>query len=201
MNLLPMVFSSGWASGVNAYLVVLVLGLSDRFGDFEQIPDTLARTDVLVGAGVLYAIEFVADKVPVLDSTWDAISTVIRPTVGAAIALLVSGEVGSLEQAAYGVLGGSTALASHSVKAGGRLAINSSPEPFTNIAASLGEDVTVLGVVVLAIHHPWIALGVSATLLVLGLVLLYFLLKVVRRGWRRWKGRDADTGARPAPTG
>lgn len=195
-TLLPLVFSSGWASGVNAYLVVLVLGLSDRFGHFGQIPDALGRTDVLVGAAVLYAVEFVADKVPVLDSTWDAISTAIRPTVAAAIALLVSGDANSVEQAGYAVLGGGTALASHSVKAGSRLAINSSPEPLSNIGASLAEDLTVVGVIVLAIHHPWVALGVTAVLLVVGLVALGWLLGKVRRGWRRWKGRDADTGAR-----
>jgi hypothetical protein len=191
VDLVPMVFSSGWASGVNAYLVVLVLGFADRVGDFTQIPDTLARTDVLAAAAVLYAIEFVMDKIPYLDSTWDAISTVIRPTVATALALLVSGDAGSVEQAGYAVLGGGTALASHSVKAGSRLAINVSPEPLTNIVASLGEDVTVVAVILLAIHHPWIALGVTSVLLVAGLVLLAFLLKYVRRGWRRWKGRPA----------
>lgn len=189
MNLLPLVFSSGWASGVNAYLVVLVLGLADRLGDFSQIPDTLGRTDVLVAAGVLYGIEFVADKIPYLDSTWDTVSTVIRPTVGAALALLVSGDATSLQQAGYAVLGGGTALTSHLVKAGSRLAINASPEPLSNIAASLGEDGLVVGVVVLAIHHPWSALVVSALLLVMGLTLLYLLMRRVRRGWRRWKGR------------
>lgn len=189
MNLLPLVFSSGWASGVNAYLVVLVLGLADRLGDFSQIPDTLGRTDVLVAAGVLYGIEFVADKIPYLDSTWDTVSTVIRPSVGAALALLVSGDATSLQQAGYAVLGGGTALTSHLVKAGSRLAINASPEPLSNIAASLGEDGLVVGVVVLAIHHPWSALVVSALLLVMGLTLLYLLMRRVRRGWRRWKGR------------
>jgi hypothetical protein len=192
VDLVPMVFSSGWASGVNAYLVVLVLGLADRVGHFAQVPDTLARTDVLAAAAVLYAIEFVMDKIPYLDSTWDAISTVIRPSVATALALLVSGDATSVEQAGYAVLGGGTALASHSVKAGSRLAINLSPEPLTNIVASLGEDVTVVGVILLAIHHPWIALGVTGVLLVGGLVLLTFLLKYVRRGWRRWKGRPAE---------
>ncbi len=82
MDLLPLVVSSGWASGVNAYLVVLVLGLTDRMWNLAQVPDVLARTDVLVVAGVLYAVEFVADKIPYVDSSWDAVSTAIRPTVG-----------------------------------------------------------------------------------------------------------------------
>jgi hypothetical protein len=191
MDLLPMVFSSGWASGVNAYLVVLVLGIADRIGDVSSIPDSLGRTDVLVAAAVLYAVEFVADKIPYIDSTWDAISTVIRPTIGTAIALLVSGDASTAEQAAYGALGGGTALASHLVKAGGRLAINASPEPVSNIAASLGEDAAVVGVVLLAIQHPWIALVVAALFLVVGGYVVFHLLRLVRRGWRRWKGRPA----------
>ena len=191
VDLLPMVFSSGWASGVNAYLVVLVLGIADRVGEFSSIPDTLARTDVLVAAGALYALEFVLDKIPYIDSTWDVVSTVTRPAIGTAIALLVSGDATSLEQAAYGALGGGTALASHLVKAGGRLAINASPEPVSNIAASLGEDVAVVGVVLLAIQHPWLALAVAAVLLLVGGYVVYHLLRLVRRGWRRWKGRPA----------
>jgi hypothetical protein len=191
MDLVPMVFSSGWASGVNAYLVVLVFGLADRIGGFATIPDTLGRTDVLVAAGALYAVEFVMDKIPFLDSTWDTVSTVTRPAIGTAIALLVSGDADSVQQAAYGVLGGGTALASHLVKAGGRLAINASPEPVSNVVASLSEDAAVVGVVLLAIDHPRIALVVSAVLLVVGGYVVYHLLRLVRRGWRRWKGRPA----------
>jgi hypothetical protein len=191
MDLVPMVFSSGWASGVNAYLVVLVLGLADRIGGFATIPDTLARTDVLAAAALLYAVEFVMDKIPYLDSTWDTVSTITRPAIGTAIALLVSGDAGSVQQAAYGALGGGTALASHLVKAGGRLAINASPEPLSNIVASLGEDAVVVGVVLLAIDHPRIALVVSAVLLVVGGYVVHHLLRLVRRGWRRWKGRPA----------
>jgi hypothetical protein len=191
VDLLPLVFSSGWASGVNAYLVVLLLGIADRIGDVASIPDTLGRTDVLVAAAVLYALEFVADKIPYVDSTWDAISTVIRPTIGTAIALLVSGDAGSVQQAAYGALGGGTALASHLVKAGGRLAINASPEPLSNILASLGEDAAVVTVVLLAIQHPWLAGSLAAVLLLTGGYVVFHLLRLVRRGWRRWKGRPA----------
>lgn len=192
MNLIPMVFSSGWASGVNAYLVVLILGLADRFGHYTSIPDQVGRTDVLIGAGLLYAMEFVADKVPYIDSTWDVVSTFIRPTVAAALAVLVArngGDVSGLQQTGYAILGGGTALASHSVKAGSRLAINTSPEPVTNIGASLGEDGLVAVVMALVIAHPWVALGISAVLLIGGLVLLLYIGRKVRRGWRRWKGR------------
>ncbi|RYE74349.1 MAG: DUF4126 domain-containing protein, partial [Myxococcales bacterium] len=137
-NLIPLVFASGWASGVNAYLCVLVLGLADRMGEFSQIPDSLGNTWVLVGAGSLYAVEFITDKIPYVDSTWDSISTFIRPAVAAALAAVIAGDLPTLEQLASVLLGGGTALASHSVKAGSRLAINASPEPFTNVGASVG---------------------------------------------------------------
>lgn len=190
-TLIPLVFSSGWASGVNAYLVVLVLGLADRYGDYSEIPDILGRTDVLIGAALLYVMEFVADKIPYIDSAWDTISTFVRPTVAAAIGVAVGvhQDISGLETLGLAGLGGSTALASHSVKAGSRLAVNSSPEPVSNIATSLVEDGVVVGVMLLLIHHPWVALAITATLLVLGLTLVWWLLGKVRRGWRRWKGR------------
>ncbi len=205
MDSLPLVFSSGWASGVNAYLVVIVLGVADRVNPVSQIPDALHRWDVLGVAFVLYAMEFVADKIPYIDSTWDAISTAIRPTSGAVIGLLMAGDADSLEQAVYGVVGGGTALLSHLVKAGSRLAINSSPEPVTNIGASIAEDITVLALVWFAIEHPRAAAAVAAVLLVLGLVMLYAVARLVRRGWRRWKRRDDPTAsagpATPGPPG
>ncbi|HEX5986784.1 MAG TPA: DUF4126 domain-containing protein [Nocardioides sp.] len=184
---MPLVASSGLASGVNAYLVVLVLGLADRFWQLAQVPDVLARTDVLVVAAVLYAVEFVADKIPYIDSTWDAISTAIRPSVGAVIGLLLAGDVSTLEQALYAVLGGGAALASHTVKAGLRLAVNTSPEPVTNATTSVGEDLGVATVVLLAVTYPWIALTVALVLFGVGVWLLVYLLTRIRRGWRRWR--------------
>ena len=131
MESVSLAFTSGWASGINSYPLVLVLGIADRVGDLAQVPDVLGRWEVLAVAAFLYAMEFVADKIPFIDSTWDAISTAIRPTVGAVIGVLLAGEATSLDQAVSGVVGGGTALASHLVKMGGRLAINSSPEPVT----------------------------------------------------------------------
>lgn len=194
MDSLALTFSSGWASGVNAYLVVLVLGLADRLGDFADIPDALGTWPVLLAAAVLYAMEFVADKVPYLDSTWDAVSTAIRPTVGAVVGVLLAGDAGSLDQAVGGVVGGGTALLSHLSKAGARLAINASPEPVSNVLASLGEDVAVLAVVAFAVQHPQAAAAVAGLLLAAGLVLLLVLGRLVRRGWRRWKGRRPGLG-------
>ena len=190
MDALPLAVSSGWASGVNAYLVVLVLGIADPVGDLAEVPDVLGRLDVLAVAGFLYAMEFVADKIPVVDSTWDVVSTAIRPTAGAVIGVLLAGEASSLDQAVLGVVGGGTALLSHLVKAGSRLAINSSPEPVTNILASVAEDVAVLGVVVLALENPRLAAGVAGVLLAAGLVVLDLVARLVRRGWRRFRRRD-----------
>jgi hypothetical protein len=190
VDALSLTFSSGWASGINAYLVVLVMGIADRVGTYSEIPDVLARWDVLSVAGFLFAMEFIADKIPYIDSTWDAISTAIRPTAGAVIGVLLAGDATTLEQAVLGVVGGGTALMSHLVKAGGRLAINSSPEPVTNVTASVTEDLTVLGVVWVAIEHPQAAAAIAAVLLVVGLMALVVLGRFVRRGWRRWKRRD-----------
>ena len=191
MELAPLVFSSGWASGVNAYATVFVLGLFARLTDTTAVPDSLGRTDVLVVAGLMFAIEFVADKIPYVDSAWDAVSTFIRPVVGAGLGMVLAGDVTGLDQALMAALGGSTALASHGVKSGIRLAVNTSPEPVTNSVVSVGEDLTVAGVIALAVAHPWWALGVTATLLALGIALVIWLLAKVRRGLavmrrRRW---------------
>lgn len=190
MDALALTFSSGWASGINAYLVVLVLGIADRLGSLASVPDVLGRWDVLVAAGLLYSMEFIADKIPYIDSTWDAISTAIRPTAGAVIGVLLAGDASSLDQAVLGVVGGGTALLSHLVKAGGRLAINSSPEPASNVLASLTEDAAVLGVVWFALEHPQVAAGIAGALLATGLVLMVLAVRAVRRGWRRWKQKE-----------
>jgi hypothetical protein len=189
MEALPMAFTTGWASGINAYACVLILGLLGRFADVGDVPDALTRTDVLVAAGLLFAFEFVADKIPYIDSAWDTVSTLIRPTVGAVIAALLAGEADTLQQAVVVATGGITALVSHLVKASLRLAVNTSPEPVTNIAVSSGEDVAVAGVVSLAAFHPEIALVIAAVLLVTGLVTSYLLIRLIRRGLARFRER------------
>jgi hypothetical protein len=158
-----------------------------RFGGVEAVPEALTRTDVLVVAAVLYLLEFVTDKIPYVDSLWDAVSTAIRPTAGAVIALLLAGDATSLEQAVLAASGGAAALVSHLVKGGLRLVVNTSPEPASNIGVSLGEDVAVAGVATLVVVAPWVAFGIAAVLLVLGVVLLVLLWSRVRRGYRRYR--------------
>jgi hypothetical protein len=186
-ELLPMVFTSGWASGINAYAVVVLLGVLGRFAGVDVVPSALQRTDVLVVAAVLFAAEMVADKIPVVDSVWDAVHTVVRPAVGAAVAALLAGDSTSMEQALMATTGGVTALASHAVKAGVRLAVNSSPEPASNIVVSAGEDLTVAGVVALLVVQPWVAAGIAATLLLVGAVIVVLLMTRIRRARRRWR--------------
>jgi Domain of unknown function (DUF4126) len=195
VELLPVVLTSGWASGINAYLVVLVLGLIGRIGDVAAIPEGLTRTDVLIVAAIMYVIELVADKIPYVDSLWDAVSTAIRPTVGVIIALLIAHDAPTLQQAILAASGGAAALASHLVKGGLRLIVNTSPEPASNIAVSVGEDVTVAGVTSLAVLNPTLAFVIAAVLFVLGLVLLVLLWTRVRRGWRRFRAWQARRAA------
>lgn len=187
-ELVPWVFTSGWASGVNAYAVVLLMGLLGRFAGVEAVPAPLLRTDVLVVAAVLFCAELVADKIPYVDSTWDAVHTVVRPAVGAALGAMLAGDAGSFQQALAATAGGVTALTSHAVKAGLRAAVNTSPEPASNIAVSTAEDVAVAGVVSLAVLAPWVAAGIAAVLLVSGLVLVGLLASRIRRFTRR-RGR------------
>ncbi|THA83738.1 DUF4126 domain-containing protein [Streptomyces sp. A0592] len=185
MSVLPLVFTSGWASGINAYAVVLLLGIFGRTGLTDEVPASLQRTDVLIVAAVLFLCEAVADKIPYVDSIWDGVHTVIRPVAGAVIGALLAGQSGSLSDITAGAVGGTTALASHFVKAGTRMAINTSPEPFTNVAMSIAEDLGVAGLVTFAIFHPVPAAIIAGSLLVVGLAIVVFLWSRIRRFLRR----------------
>jgi hypothetical protein len=185
MESLAYVLTSGWASGVNVYATLLVIGLIGRFGDVERVPDVLERADVLLLTAVLSTLEFVADKIPYVDSAWDAVHSVIRPAVGAILGALVAGEADDLGEAAGAVLGGTTALASHAAKASLRLAVNASPEPVSNIVLSLSENAAVVGVLLLAIDYPWLALAIAMALLVAAGVFAVVLIRTIRRGWER----------------
>ncbi|MFE9766544.1 DUF4126 domain-containing protein [Streptomyces sp. NPDC005808] len=185
MSVLPLVFTSGWASGINAYAVVLLLGVFGATGLSDDVPEALQRPEILVTAGVLFLCEAVADKIPYVDSVWDSVHTVIRPVSGAVVGALLAGQSGSLPDLAAGAIGGSTALASHTVKAGTRMAINTSPEPFSNVLMSTAEDLGVAGILTFAMFHPEAAAVIAAVLLLAGLVVLFFLVSRIRRFRRR----------------
>lgn len=195
MSAIPLIFTSGWASGIDAYAVVLLLGLFGRYGHMASVPPTLERTDVLIVAGALFAIQFVVDKVPYLDSTSDLVHTVIRPVIGGAIGALMAGHAHTLPQALAAGIGGGTALVTHLIKSGVRMGVNTSPEPFSNIVVSAAENVTVAGMVVLALLHPLAAAIIAGTLLLIGVVLVIFLASRIRRFWRRRRERRAQRRA------
>ena len=183
IELLPWIFTTGWASGINPYLVVVALSLADRFGNVAAIPDALGRADVLVVSAILCLVDMVADKVPYIDSTWDAIHTVIRPAIGTGLALMVAGDAGTMEQAILAATGGITALISHLIKAGVRAGVNTSPEPVSNVAVSTAEDVAVAGVMTVLISEPYLAAAIAGLLLLISLALgTWIALRI--RSWR-----------------
>jgi hypothetical protein len=190
MELVPTLISTGWASGVNAYLTVALLSLLGRAG-VGEVPESLQSDAVLIGALAMFAIEFVTDKVPYLDSAWDAVHTAVRPALASALGVSFAGSaaVSGLEEVLSGGGSGAMALASHAVKAGLRLGVNASPEPFSNIVVSLVEDSLAAGVVVLALNHPVEAAVIAVVLLAAGVALLVLLASRIRRALRRLKER------------
>jgi hypothetical protein len=180
--------SGGWASGISAYATVLILGVAGRTG-LADTPDLLQRTDVLVVMALFTAIEFVADKIPYADSLWDTVHTVVRPIVAAVLGWTFVTDGSSAEQFAVATVSGGVALLSHSAKAGIRLAINTSPEPASNVAVSTAEDAVLLGVLLLATQYPWLAAGAALAVLIVMLTTMIMIARRARRGWRRLRQR------------
>jgi hypothetical protein len=183
-----LIAGSGWASGLNLYLTTLMLGIAGRAG-WADIPDVLTRTDVMIVAGALFAVEFVADKVPFLDSFWDVIHTFIRPIGAAAVGAVIAGESASIGAALGGILAGALAFDAHSAKASTRVMVNASPEPVSNSAVSLFEDVSVAALVALAVTFPLVTIIVVAILVIAATWLTIWLWRAVRRAWGRVKER------------
>jgi len=183
-----LIAGSGWASGLNLYLATLMLGILGRAG-WADIPDVLTRTDVMIVAGVLFIVEFVADKVPFLDSLWDVIHTFIRPIGAAAVGAVIAGDSGTVGAAIGGIVSGALALDAHSAKASTRVMVNASPEPVSNVAVSLFEDVSVVALVAIAVTYPVVTVVVVAVLVVAATALTIWLWKAVRRAWGKVKAR------------
>ena len=181
---LPLAFTASWASGINPYLLVLMMGLIGRFTDWA-IPQGLERTDVLIIFAVLAVVDTIADKVMYVDSVWDAINTVIRPVAGGVVAALIAAPNTDIPTAAIAAGGGLVALVTHLAKASTRIAVNTSPEPVSNVALSTAEDVAVAGVVIVSVFNPWVAATIAGILLILGVVVALTVAKYVRKGWRR----------------
>jgi hypothetical protein len=179
-----LIAGSGWAAGINLYLVALLLGTAGRLG-WADIPDVLTRLDVMIVAGVLYAIEFVADKVPFVDSVWDVIHTVIRPLGAAALGAVIAGESASIGTAIGAAVAGALALDAHAAKASTRVVVNTSPEPVSNVGLSLVEDLGVAGLVTLAVTYPVPTIIVVAILVVAATALTIWIWRIARRSWKK----------------
>jgi hypothetical protein len=176
-----------FAAGINLYATVAVLGLASRY-EWVALPPQFKAfdNDIVIGAAlVMYVIEFFADKVPIVDTIWDAVHTVIRPIGGAVIAVTALGEASPTVEGLIALLGGTIAAGTHFGKAGTRAAANTSPEPFSNWILSLGEDVFVVGLGLLALQYPVAAAILVLVLLTLMVVFAAWIVRAVRRRFRR----------------
>jgi len=174
-----------FAAGINLYATVAILGLASRYG-WVQLPEQFRvfDNDFVIGAAlVLYVVEFVADKVPWVDSVWDAIHTVIRPAGGALIAVATLGDASPAVEGLAALLGGTLAASSHFTKAGTRAVANTSPEPVSNWILSIAEDVFVVGLGFVALKYPTLAALVVVVAVVLMLVFATWIIRAVRRRW------------------
>ena len=176
-----------FASGINLYATVAVLGLCSRFR-IVALPDQFRAFEhplIISVALAMYVVEFVADKVPWFDSLWDTVHTIVRPIGGALVAVTALGDASAGGQAVAALVGGSVAMTTHLGKAGTRAVANASPEPFSNWALSLGEDAVAIGLTYVAIQHPLLALAIAIVLLVAIIASAKVLIRAARRGFRR----------------
>jgi hypothetical protein len=172
-----------FASGINLYATVAVLGLCSRF-NVVALPEQFHAFEhpvVITVALVMYVVEFVADKVPWFDSLWDAVHTVIRPIGGALVAVTTLGAASPAAQVLVALAGGSVAMTTHLGKAGTRAAVNTSPEPFSNWVLSFGEDLFVVGLTYVALQHLWLALAIVIVFLAAILSFATVLIRAFRR--------------------
>lgn len=180
-----------FASGVNLYAAILVVGLGLRYEWLTGLPKELAplaHPAVLIIAGILYCIEFFADKIPFVSAAWDTIHTFVRPIGAAVLALTAASQLGPVEQTLVAITGGAVALTSHATKMGVRLLAHGTGEPFTQAAMSTAEDVFAVTLVLLVSQHPYIALAIVAVLLALIAVMLPLVWKALKLIFQRLFG-------------
>jgi hypothetical protein len=174
-----------FAAGINLYATVAILGLASRYG-WVQLPEQFRvfDNDIVIGlALLLYVVEFFADKVPWVDSLWDAVHTIIRPIGGALIAVTTLGDASPTMEGLVALMGGTVAAGSHFTKAGTRAVANTSPEPFSNWILSITEDLFVVGLGFIALKYPTIAALVVIAAVVLMILFAASIIRAVRRRW------------------
>lgn len=197
---------ASWASGINLYAVLLILGLGGASGHIALPEDLqiLQNPMVIGAAAMMYCVEFFADKVPGVDSGWDAIHTFVRIPAGAMLAAGAVGEVTPALELAAAIAGGGLAATSHATKAGSRMLINASPEPFTNWGASLAEDVLVVAGLWTALNHPVPFLALLTLFIILAVWVLPKMWRLVVRvlgALRRWLSSTSERTAASPPLG
>lgn len=182
LTTLALLMGVSWASGINLYAVLLVLGWGGSTGHIDLPPELSVLEDPLViaAAGIMYFVEFFADKIPGIDSVWDAIHTFIRIPAGAMLAAGTVGDVTPALEIAAGILGGGIAATSHATKASTRLLINTSPEPVSNWSASLSEDLLVLGGLWTALNYPLVFLVLFIAFIALAIWMLPKLWRLIK---------------------
>jgi len=189
-----LLLGSSWATGVNMYLTIAGLGIADRVG-FVDLPgnmDAISHPLVIAAAILMFAVEFFADKIPIVDSAWDSIHTFIRPVGGAMMGYMAMADMGPVAQIPVALLTGTVAADSHLTKATTRVAINTSPEPITNSIASVTEDGLVIGVLYLVAKHPIIA-GISViAFIIFSVWFLKIMFKFVKKVFKFLSGNNKE---------
>ena len=180
VSIIALSMGAAWASGINLYATIFMLGYLGSTGNIDLPPDLMVVTDPLVmtSAGLMYCVEFFADKTPGVDTAWDSLHTFIRIPLGAVLAMGAVGDMTPAVELAAFIVGGSLAAATHATKTGSRIVINSSPEPVTNWTASIGEDLLVITGIWAALNHP-VAFLIA---LVIFIALMIWLLPKIWRG-------------------
>ncbi len=199
ISVIALTLGVSWASGINLYAAMLMLGLLGASGhaDLPAGLQILSHPLVIGAAGLMYAIEFFADKVPGIDSGWDSLHTFVRIPAGAVLAFGAVGEVGPAAQLAAAIVGGSLAAGTHFAKAGSRVLVNTSPEPFSNWTASATEDAAVIGGLWLALNHPVTFLGAAIVFIGLMIWLLPKLWRIIVRVFAQIKRLLNGSPSRP----
>jgi Domain of unknown function (DUF4126) len=189
---LGLAMGAAWTSGINLYATVAALGIAQAAGLVQLPPglEVLANPAVIAVAVVMYFVEFFADKVPYVDSGWDAVHTFIRVPAGALLAARALGPTNPALEVVAALAGGSVALAAHGTKASVRLAINASPEPFTNWSASVAEDIVAFAGIWAAFQHPYVMLALVIAFLALAIYSVPKILRGLRTLFRKLTGRD-----------
>jgi len=187
VSTLALAMGASWVSGINLYAAVATLGLLGRFAHLNLPGDLGIVTNWwVIGVALgMYVIEFFADKVPLIDSAWDAVHTFIRVPAGAVLAAATFGDFDRGVQVIAFLVGGGLAFSSHGTKAATRAAINTSPEPVSNIAASFAEDVVAVGSIVLAWFYPIVVIVIIVIAVIASIVLVPRIIRYMRSSFAR----------------